>query len=83
MKAWPSVIPGAPTMKEQIPWSGDDKVYSLVLDQCTMVLLDKIKQDAEQVVSDSYDPLKLLKLIEKSSLINLIISIRLASSWSN
>jgi len=59
------------------------KVYSLVLDQCTMVLLDKIKQDAEQVVSDSYDPLKLLKLIEKSSLINLIISIRLASSWSN
>ncbi len=42
------------------------KVYSLVLGQCTMVLLDKIKQDADwQVVSDSYNPLKLLKLIVK------------------
>ncbi len=42
------------------------KVYSLVLGQSTMVLLDKMKQDADwQVVSDSYDPLKLLKLIEK------------------
>jgi hypothetical protein len=42
------------------------KVYSLVLGQCTMVLLDKMKQDADwQVVSDSYDPLKLLKLIGK------------------
>ena len=42
------------------------KVYSLVLGQCTTVLLDKMKQDADwQVVSDSYDPLTLLKLIEK------------------
>jgi hypothetical protein len=42
------------------------KVYSLVLGQCTTVLLDKMKQDADwQTVSDSYDPLKLLKLIEK------------------
>jgi hypothetical protein len=42
------------------------KVYSLVLGQCTTVLLDKMKQDADwQVVSDSYDPLKLLTLIEK------------------
>jgi hypothetical protein len=42
------------------------KVYSLVLGQCTMVLLDKMKQDVDwQVVSDSYNPLKLLKLIEK------------------
>ena len=42
------------------------KVYSLVLGQCTTVLLDKMKQDADwQVVSDSFDPLKLLKLIEK------------------
>ena len=32
------------------------KVYSLVLGQCTTVLLDKMKQDADwQVVSDSYD----------------------------
>jgi len=41
------------------------KVYSLVLGQCTTVLLDKMKQDSDwQTVSDSYDPLKLLKLIE-------------------
>ncbi len=42
------------------------KVYSLVLGQCTTVLLDKMKQDSNwQTVSDSYDPLKLIKLIEK------------------
>jgi hypothetical protein len=42
------------------------KVYSLVLGQCTTVLLDKMKQDADwQAVSDSYNPLKLLKLIKK------------------
>jgi hypothetical protein len=43
------------------------KVYSLVLGQCAMVLLDKMKQDADwQGVSDSYDPLlKLPKLIKK------------------
>ncbi len=42
------------------------KVYSLVLGQCTTFLLDKMKQDADwQVVSDSYDLLKLLKLIKK------------------
>jgi hypothetical protein len=42
------------------------KVYSLVLGQCTTVLLDKMKQDANwQAASDSYDPLKLLKLIKK------------------
>ncbi len=42
------------------------KVYSLVLGQCTTVLLDKMKQDADwQATSDSYNPLKLLKLIEK------------------
>ncbi len=40
--------------------------YSLVLGQCTIVLLDKMKQGSDcQTVSDSYDPLKLLKLIEK------------------
>jgi len=38
----------------------------LVLGQCTTVLLDKMKQDSDwQATSDSYDPLKLLKLIEK------------------
>jgi hypothetical protein len=42
------------------------KVYSLVLGQFTTVLLDKMKHDADwQAASDSYDPLKLLKLIEK------------------
>jgi hypothetical protein len=41
------------------------KVYSLVLSQCTTVLLDKMKQDADwQAFSDSYHPLKLLKLIK-------------------
>jgi hypothetical protein len=42
------------------------KVYSLVLGHCTTVLLERMKQDADwQAVSDSYNPLKLLKLIEK------------------
>ncbi len=41
-------------------------MYSLVLGQCTTVLLNKMKQDADwQAVSDSYDPLKRLMLIEK------------------
>jgi hypothetical protein len=44
------------------------KVYSLVLGQCTTVLLDKMKQDAAWPgVSDySYDPLQLLQLIKKT-----------------
>jgi hypothetical protein len=59
-------------------------VCSLVLGQYTTVLLDKMKQDADwQVVSDSYNPLKLLKLIEKIILKQSVISIRLPSSWSN
>jgi hypothetical protein len=42
------------------------KVYSLVLGQDTIVLPDKMKQDTDwQAVSDSYNLLKLLKLIEK------------------
>jgi hypothetical protein len=42
------------------------KVYSQLLGQCTTVLLNKMKQDADwQAVSDSYNPLRLLKLIEK------------------
>ncbi len=41
-------------------------MYSLVLGQCTTVLFNKMKQDADwQAASDSYDPLKLLKLIVK------------------
>ncbi len=39
------------------------KVYSLVLRQCTTVLLNKMKQNADwQAVSDFYNPPKLLKL---------------------
>jgi hypothetical protein len=42
------------------------KIYSLVLGQCTRVLLDKMKQDAAwQGVSDSYNPLQLLQLTKK------------------
>jgi hypothetical protein len=42
------------------------KVYSLLLDQCTTVLLNELKQDADwQAVSDSFNPINLLKLIEK------------------
>ncbi len=42
------------------------KVYSLVLSHCTTVVLNKMTQDADwQAVSDSYNPLKLLKLMEK------------------
>ncbi len=41
-------------------------MHSLVLGQYIPVLLDKMKQNSDwQVVSDSYDLLKLLKLIEK------------------
>ncbi len=37
-----------------------------MLGQCTTVLLDKMKQDADwQAASESYNLLKLLKLIEK------------------
>ncbi len=42
------------------------KVYSLVLSQCTTVLINKMKQDADwQAVNDSYNPLRLLELIKK------------------
>jgi lysophospholipid acyltransferase (LPLAT)-like uncharacterized protein len=42
------------------------KVYSLLLGQCTLVLADKMKQDTTWVmVSKSFDPILLFKLIEK------------------
>jgi hypothetical protein len=67
MRPWPSATLGRPTAREPIDWlEAGGKVYSLVLGQCTTVLLDKLKQDSDwQTVSDSYNPLKLLKLIEK------------------
>jgi hypothetical protein len=42
------------------------KVYSLLLGQCTQVLVDKMKQDVDWVtISESFDPSLLFKLIEK------------------
>ncbi len=42
------------------------KVYSLLLGQCTQVLVDKMKQDTDWVtISESFDPTLLFKLIEK------------------
>jgi hypothetical protein len=42
------------------------KVYSLLLGQCTQVLVDKMKQDSNWVmISKSFNPNLLLKLIEK------------------
>ena len=41
-------------------------IYSLLLGQCTQVLIDKMKQDANRgTVNDSFDPINLFKLIEK------------------
>jgi hypothetical protein len=42
------------------------KIYSLLLGQCTQVLIDKMKQDVDWVtISDSFDPIALFKLIKK------------------
>jgi hypothetical protein len=42
------------------------KIYSLLLGQCTQVLVDKTKQDTDWVsISDSFNPHLLFKLIEK------------------
>jgi hypothetical protein len=42
------------------------KVYSLLLGQCTQVLINKMKQDADWVaISKAFDPILLFKLIEK------------------
>ena len=41
------------------------KVYSLLLSQCTQVLVVKMKQDADWVIiSESFDPILLFNLIE-------------------
>ncbi len=40
------------------------KVYSLLLGQCTKVLVDKMKQDADwMTISESFDPSLLFKLM--------------------
>jgi hypothetical protein len=42
------------------------KIYSLLLGQCTQMLVDKMKQDTDWVtISGSFDPISLLKLIKK------------------
>jgi hypothetical protein len=42
------------------------KIYSLLLGQCTQVLIDKMKQDVDWgTISDLFDPIALFKLIEK------------------
>ncbi len=42
------------------------KIYSLLLGQCTQVLVDKMKQDADWMkISGSFDPTLIFKLIEK------------------
>jgi hypothetical protein len=43
-----------------------EKVYLLLLGQCTQVLIDKMKQDTYWVrVSELFDPIVLFKLIKK------------------
>ena len=45
------------------------QTFSLILGQCTQMLQDKMKQDADwTTVSTSYDPLTLFRLIEKTVL---------------
>jgi hypothetical protein len=42
------------------------KIYSLLIGQCTQVLVDKMKQDSDWVtISELFDPTLVLKLIEK------------------
>ncbi len=42
------------------------KVYSMLMGQCTQVLVDKMEQDVDWVtISESFDPILLFKLIEK------------------
>jgi hypothetical protein len=52
--------------RTESPKKSRGKIYSLLLDQCTQVLVDKMKQDTDWVsISDSFDPHLLFKLIEK------------------
>jgi hypothetical protein len=45
-----------------------EKIYSLLLGQCTQVLVDKMKQDVDWVmISESFDPILLFKLVKSSS----------------
>ncbi len=60
------------------------KIYSLLLGQCTQVLIDKMKQDTDWgTVSDSFDLITLFKLIEKFVLKHWTISTRWQFYLSN
>jgi hypothetical protein len=59
--AWPSHCETTKGLKKS-----RGNVYSLMLDQCTQELVDKMKQDTTWVmVSKSFDPILLFKLIKK------------------
>ncbi len=60
------------------------KVYSLLLSQCTQVLVVKMKQDADWVIiSESFDPILLFKLIEKYVLKQSDNQYPTAFTWKN
>jgi hypothetical protein len=45
------------------------QAFSLIIGQCTQLLQDKMKQDADWIaVSTSYNPLTLYRMIEKTTL---------------
>jgi hypothetical protein len=48
------------------PQEKQGEIYSLLLGQCTQVLVDKMKQDMDWVtISEPFDPILLFKLIKK------------------
>ena len=84
MEAATDILPVILTDAEKTQWSNKwrtyreqvaqlmkhrGQTYLLVLGQCTQLLQDKMKQDADwATVSASYDPLQLYRLIEKTIL---------------
>jgi hypothetical protein len=66
-KRWPTATHGAAIFETTKGLKKSRrKVYLLLLGQCTQVLVDKMEQDTTWVmVSESFDPILLLKLIEK------------------
>jgi hypothetical protein len=57
--AWPSHCKTTEDLKES-----REKVYSLLLGQCTQVLVDKMKQDTTwMTVSEMFHPILLFRLI--------------------
>jgi hypothetical protein len=59
--AWRSHLKSSDSLKKS-----RGKIYSLLIRQCTQVLVDKMKQDTDWVTtSASFDPISFLKLIKK------------------